>query len=232
MAATTRAVPQRLTFSRGFTLTEMAVVLVIVALLIAGMLLPLSAQQDIRARQESEKTLAEIREALIGFAASHGTAGKPYLPCPDLDDDGTENRTGSACTSQEGRIPWSDLGLGRIDAWNNRYRYRVSAAFSDSTAGFSLTSTSTLRACADSACAAVVASGVPAVVLSHGANGAGAYNMSGGTNTAPTGADELENTDADDDFVSRIPDAAFDDLVAWIPATFLMNRMLTSGKLP
>jgi len=45
MAAMTRAVPQGLTFARGFTLTEMAVVLVTVALLIAGMMLPLSAKR-------------------------------------------------------------------------------------------------------------------------------------------------------------------------------------------
>ncbi|MCZ7654581.1 MAG: type II secretion system GspH family protein [Rhodocyclaceae bacterium] len=32
--------PQRLTFARGFTLTEMAVVLVIVALLITGLVIP------------------------------------------------------------------------------------------------------------------------------------------------------------------------------------------------
>jgi prepilin-type N-terminal cleavage/methylation domain-containing protein len=47
------AVSRRLTFARGFTLTEMAVVLVIVALLIAGMMLPLSSQQDNRARKET-----------------------------------------------------------------------------------------------------------------------------------------------------------------------------------
>ena len=49
MAAMRPAVSRALTFSRGFTLTEMAVVLVIVALLIAGVMIPLSAQQDIHA---------------------------------------------------------------------------------------------------------------------------------------------------------------------------------------
>jgi prepilin-type N-terminal cleavage/methylation domain-containing protein len=251
------AVPQRLTFgsgmtpaaralartetwgrfARGFTLTEMAVVLVIVALLIAGMMIPLSAQQDIRARQETEKTLADIREALLGYAASHAASdGKPYLPCPDTDDDGRENRaaTPGACTSPEGRIPWVDLGLGRNDAWNNRFRYRVTAAFSNSAAGFTLATSGDITVCADSAnCATTkVASAVPAVVLSHGPNGLGAFNMAGGTNPAPTAADEQENTDGDTDFVSRISDGGFDDLVTWVPTTVLMNRMLTSGKLP
>ena len=237
MAALTRAVSRGLTFSRGFTLTEMAVVLVIVALLIAGMMIPLSAQQDIRLRQEADRTLADIREALLGYAASHTASdGKPYLPCPDVGDDGVEDRaaTPGACSSQEGRIPWVTLGMARLDPWNNRYRYRVSAAFSNSAVGFTLTSAGDLTVCADStACAgSTVASAVPAVVLSHGPNGAGAFDTKGGSNAAPTGADELENTNLDATFVSKTSDAAFDDIVTWIPPTVLVNRMITTGKLP
>ena len=61
----------------GFTLIELAMVLFIVSLLIGGMLMPLSAQHEIRGRQETEKALANIREALIGFAVVNGR-----LPCP------------------------------------------------------------------------------------------------------------------------------------------------------
>jgi prepilin-type N-terminal cleavage/methylation domain-containing protein len=233
MAALNRAVPQGLTFSRGFSLTEMAVVMVIVAILIAGLVIPLATQQDIRARQDTENMLTNLREALLGYAASHAAGdGRPYLPCPDTDDDGRENRAGGVCSGQEGRIPWADLGLGRNDAWNNRYRYRVTAAFSSSATGFTLASAGDLNVCADAACAASVAASVPVVVLSHGANGAGAFNMSGGTNPAPAGADELENTDGDATFVGKTPDTAFDDLVTWIPPSVLINRMITTGKLP
>ena len=233
MAALNRAVPQGLIFSRGFSLTEMAVVLVIVAILIAGLVIPLATQQDIRARQDTENMLTNLREALLGYAASHAAGdGRPYLPCPDTDDDGRENRAGGVCSGQEGRIPWADLGLGRNDAWNNRYRYRVTAAFSSSATGFTLASAGDLNVCADAACAASVAASVPVVVLSHGANGAGAFNMSGGTNPAPAGADELENTDGDTTFVGKTPDTAFDDLVTWIPPSVLVNRMITTGKLP
>ncbi len=61
----------------GFTLIELAMVLLIVALLIGGLLMPLSAQYEVRGRQETEKALANIREALIGFAVVNGR-----LPCP------------------------------------------------------------------------------------------------------------------------------------------------------
>lgn len=236
MSDLTTAVPRRLTFSRGFSLVEMAVVLVIVALLIAGMMLPLSAQQDIRARQESEKTMAEIREALFGFAAGHAAGdSKPYLPCPDTDDDGLENRGGGACTAAEGRIPWATLGLGRNDAWNNRFRYAVTSAFSDSNNGFTLTSSGNITICADSTnCpATTIANSVPAIVLSHGPNGSGAYNMSGGTNPAPTDADEQENASGGNtNFVSKTPGSGFDDLVIWVPSSVLTNRMIAAGKLP
>ena len=46
--------------TRGFTLTEIAVVLVIISLLIGGMLVPLSARQDSRYYTETHKTLDEI----------------------------------------------------------------------------------------------------------------------------------------------------------------------------
>lgn len=243
MAAMNSAALRRLTFARGFTLAEMAVVLVIVALLIAGMVLPISAQQEIRARQETEKTLNDIREALLGYAASHAASdGKPYLPCPDTNNppDGLENRSASpgACTAAEGTLPWTDLGLGHKDAWNNRFRYRVAAGFSNSSTGFTLNSAGgDMEVCADSACAASIASSVPALVLSHGPNGFGAINTNGNANALPTNADELENTDAAADgttirYISKTPDGNFDDLVTWVPSTVLMNRMLTSGKLP
>lgn len=219
------AVPPTPTFSRGFTLTEMAVVLVIVALLIGGMIMPMSAQQDIRNNTDTQKQLADISEALIGFAASKT---KPYLPCPDTDGDGLENRSGSACTLQEGNLPWATLGLGRQDAWNNPFRYRVAATFSDSTAGFTLSTAGDIRVCESSACAAPLAATLPAVVLSLGKNGA----------ATPTDVDELKNRTyvaADPDFVQHTQTggtAGFDDLLVWLPSSILITRMISAGRLP
>ena len=69
---------------QGYSLVELAVVMLIVALLIGGLLLPLSAQQEIRSRQETERILANAREVLLGFAALN-----ERLPCP-----ATENSNG------------------------------------------------------------------------------------------------------------------------------------------
>jgi type II secretory pathway pseudopilin PulG len=204
----------------------MAVVLVIVALLIGGMIMPMSAQQDIRYNTDTQKQLADISEALIGFAAGKT---KPYLPCPAaINGNGVEGtRTGGVCPTQEGELPWATLGLGRQDAWGNRFRYRVAAAFSNDTTGFTLTSAGDITVCESSgACATtVLASALPAVVLSLGKNGA-----------APTtDADELQNTNGDVTFVQHAQtggNGGFDDLVIWLPTSILTHRMIAAGRLP
>jgi prepilin-type N-terminal cleavage/methylation domain-containing protein len=125
----------------GFTLTELAVVLMIVALLIGGMLVPLSAQNDIRNVNETQKTLNDIRDALIGYAAANGR-----LPCPaSAASNGIEEPvSGGNCdtsvsgashadgNSYAGFVPAVTLGIGptdsnsyAIDAWGNRIRYAV-----------------------------------------------------------------------------------------------------------
>ena len=54
--------------SGGFTLVEIAIVLVIVGLLIGGLLTPLAAQLEQRRGSETQKALDEAKEALFGFA--------------------------------------------------------------------------------------------------------------------------------------------------------------------
>lgn len=211
-------------YQRGFSLTEMAVVLVIVALLIGGMILPLSAQQDMRYVAETRRQLADIGEALYGYAASRAAVdGRPYLPCPDTDGNGTEDRSGTACTSQEGTLPWADLGLGHQDAWGNPFRYRVAAAYSNSSTGFTLMSAGDLRVCTSAACTATLGSALPAVILSTGKNGA----------ATATNADELENLDGDTDFVQRTGSpGGYDDIVTWLSPSLLAQRMVSAGRLP
>lgn len=237
---------------RGFTLIELAIVLVIVTILIGGLAMPLSAQIQARRIAETKKTLEEAREAIIGYAMTHQTSGsppRPYLPCPDSDGDGREDRPGNECTKQSGWFPWVTLGAAAQDAWGNRLRYTVHADLSSKTNGFPNGSASVPGAwnqvCSEENCPVVdVAADVPVVLVSYGANGRGARNVNlppGSPTPAPppgTSAKEIDNLDADRYYVSRPPskpgDAAgeFDDLVVWLPFSVLINRVCPAGGCP
>ena len=214
----------------------MAIVLVIIGLLLGGMLMPLSAQLDQRRNSEAQKAMDEIIQALIGFAISHSaTDGKPYLPCPNTNNDGNEGTRsgGGDCVNPEGMVPWATLGIADTDPWGNRYRYRVTSAFSNSTTGFILATPGDIKVVNAATGGTNVATVLPAIILSHGKNGLGAYNQAGGTNaTTGASADELENTNGDASFVYHAPSPTFDDLAAWVSPNTLFNRVVTAGKLP
>jgi prepilin-type N-terminal cleavage/methylation domain-containing protein len=267
---------------RGFTLIEMAIVLVIITILIGGLAVPLSAQIQARRIAETKKIMEEAREAIVGYAMTHscscvydatGTLATPpttcttinscpddnpsladvtlqhaYLPCPDSDGDGDEDRnfasgicTPSASGLAHGWLPWVDLGVAQQDAWGNRLLYAVNTTYSKKKDGFS-TSTALanpLQICSTHSCAtADVASNVVFVLASFGPNGWGALNVNGNTLAAPTGADELENKEIppDSTYVSRIPTQVggpggeFDDLLVWVSDSLLKARVCPTGS--
>lgn len=123
--------------ARGFTLVELAIVMFIVSLLLGGMLLPLSAQQDVRAFGDTQKVLAEARDALLGYAMANDR-----LPCPaSSTSNGVEDPVGGGTCNHphDGYFPAATLGLSPVDSngylvdgWGsdayNRVRYAVSTA--------------------------------------------------------------------------------------------------------
>jgi len=232
--------------STGFTLVELAIVLVIVALLIGGMLVPLSAQRDIQNMNDTQRQLASINEALLGFAAD-----QRRLPCPAVPNTtGIENPVGGgACTNNfDGFLPAITLGISptdaqgyAIDAWGNRIRYSVTNA---NTNAFTTTGgmqsawsgglTPDLRVC--STAANISANDCPvadqltksavAVVFSTGKNGGATPDVSN--------INEIANWTTSNDrvFVSAIQNAAFDDIVVWLSPNILYNRLISAGRLP
>lgn len=113
----------------GFTLVEMAIVLVILGFVLGALLLPLQVQRQQIAQSQTENTLETARQALLGFAQSRGR-----LPCPaTVASNGAELPLGGgACTQQVGFLPAATLGIQPTDAqgfaldgWNNRIRYAV-----------------------------------------------------------------------------------------------------------
>ena len=166
-----------------------------------------------------------------------------YLPCPDTNNDGQEDRTPQGCTGNPssrakekqlwiGILPWFNLGVGERDSWNNRFTYAVSKPFTESSRFphpvFSLQTEGTIQ----------VVNGVnntPAVVLSHGANTRGGLSVHGIIQAMPTSTAEQENSNGDGRFeyapYNNDTVQGFDDQMVWISAPILKNRLLMAGRI-
>jgi prepilin-type N-terminal cleavage/methylation domain-containing protein len=130
----------------GFTLIEMAIVLIIFGLILAAILTPLQAQRDLQARKQTQDTLENAKKALLGFAQANGR-----LPCPATnngtgifpDDSGIANpNINGPCNQLSGFLPASTLGVQpsnaqgfAIDGWDNPIRYAVNQNTVDSSTG-------------------------------------------------------------------------------------------------
>jgi prepilin-type N-terminal cleavage/methylation domain-containing protein len=139
--------------SRGFTLTELAVVLTIVGFLLASLMYTLSAQTDQRNFEETRRRLEQARELVLAYAIVKGR-----LPCPARSVNtttpvtvaGDEVWNAGVCSGDSGAgaledyyggsnagvtlglLPARTIGFSQIDAagfavdaWGNRIRYAV-----------------------------------------------------------------------------------------------------------
>jgi prepilin-type N-terminal cleavage/methylation domain-containing protein len=227
----------------GFTLVEMAIVLVIVGFLLGGLLTPLSAQLDQRKIGDTQHALDDAREALVGFAVRYG-----YLPCPAISaSNGLEDRTGLGCTNgkRSGFLPWATLGLPKLDSWNHIFMYSVTPAFTSSAVPFNFATprdiTISTRGNGGALVPATAVSDIPAVVFSAGKNGYGGTGDTGThiANGSATNTDEQINASANVSFIYRdasdntaTPGGEFDDMLIWVSPNILFNRMVAAQRLP
>ena len=226
--------------ARGFSLLELSLVLIVLGLLAGGLLNGLAAQQSTTRQQEAERQLDAAREALLAFAVVEGR-----LPCPAPanlpESDAAAGREN--CSREHGVLPWVSLALPQTDPWGRRLSYFASSKFSatpahGALAGFTLntglgadsTGLADVRSSTASA-GRTRAIELAAVLLSHGAQGAGGY-LASGTVLAGASDDQLENADQDLSFVAELPGPNFDDLVTWISPHLLKARLVAAGKLP
>jgi prepilin-type N-terminal cleavage/methylation domain-containing protein len=246
----------------GFTLVELAVVLLVLALLASGLAVPIAAQLQMRRHDEVQRQMEHARDALLGFAAAHGR-----LPCPALEaSHGQESfATGGDAVNGEcadfhgGLLPGAALGLAPLDdegfvrdPWasaRNRIRYAVSGVAVNGVRR-ALTRANGLQSatlagvgdaphylfvCASGAGANASGCGAAA---NHLTRKAAFVLLSLGPNAAsaaPAG-DEARNVDGDAVFVSRDPSDVvgreFDDVVQWVSIHLVVHRLLSAGRLP
>ena len=118
---------------RAFTLVEILVVLVIVAILLTMAMVLTRGVSAAQKRSLTTTRLAGIDNAMVQFVMQ-----KRRLPCPadgtiasGLPNAGVEVRVGGICTlanQANGVVPWVTLGLPEVDGtdgWDRRLTYRA-----------------------------------------------------------------------------------------------------------
>lgn len=202
----------------GFTLLEMSLVLLIVALLAASILTGATVDTHQEKYAEMEARLDRIEAALISFRKRNDR-----IPCPgDLATlptaaaYGVEAANLGACTggapaanysdnnSVGGSLPAKTLGLSdadMYDPWGGKILYAVDARLTAANAFSSLypvTDTTIGDITVLDTGGNTVTANAAIVLLSHGPNGHGAYQESGVASAAnATNASELDNCDCD-----------------------------------
>ena len=141
---------------RGFTLTEVAIAFLIIALLLGGAIMTLQAQTEQRNFEEAQRRLNAAADAILSFAlvnrrlpcparfvdaATHSAGRESFcvnstnFPCGGAPADHTTNSQahGNCSVYYSGFVPAAAVGTGPVDnlgfaldPWGNRLRYTIS----------------------------------------------------------------------------------------------------------
>lgn len=191
--------------NKGFTLLEIAIVMVIIGLLMGGGISLMRTLTARRSRIEVVDYLKQVRESLITYADINGT-----LPLADTDGNGLGDSA-----ALRGTLPYLDLGIRPRDAHKRVLGYQINSLLGVDRA----TTCNTLRS---------GLSGNPLIVDSDGSSAAfsvAAVLVSGGPSDADgdgdvfdeiTGPLQGDNRDGLPNYIRAAPTSAFDDLVSYV----------------
>lgn len=203
----------------GFSLVEMAVVLIIISLVIGGLLGPMSGSINQQKISLTQQRLEEIKKTLLGYAALKGG-----LPCPASDKNGVGDMT--LCNNYggggaSGYLPWADLGIEGNDAWGQPFLYRVDSFYAKNATNYK-TTRSALVVQDRQLNALLVPNEAVAILLSYGKNG----HPDGGNPQA-------ENKQANKTYIyDSYVENEFDDIVMWVSQSLLVSRLVAAGNWP
>jgi len=133
----------------GFTLVELAIVILIMGLLLGGLMMPLAAQRDAARARDGLRQIEAVRAAIDGFLLANG-----HLPCPATPASaGYASPAVGNCSVQHGFVPATTLDLTGsrnadnllLDPWGSPLRYSVSASDTDGDGNWDYASSAELR---------------------------------------------------------------------------------------
>lgn len=105
----------------GFTLLELAIVLVIIGISAAFGNQAWLAHLNAKKLQTNQQQLEEIHQSMLAHLANFS-----HLPCPDTNGDGQENRkSNGACEKHHGRLPYLDLQTHAFDQFGQPFFYAI-----------------------------------------------------------------------------------------------------------
>ena len=201
--------------NRGFSLIEIAIVMVIIGVLAGGGVSLMGMLTKRKARTETIEYLKQAQAALISFADINGR-----LPWADTSGDGAENAGASA-----GNLPYQTLKLSPTDPYKRMLRYEFNANL-----GTNLTAS----------CGALRSglSGGPDIVDADGAAASfpiAAILVSAGTMDADsdgnvfddisTGTHLGDNRDGNPNYIRHPSVDIFDDLVVYLGENELYGKI-------
>ena len=201
----------------GFTLIEIAIVLVIVGMLAGGGTSLLGMLTVRKARNESIEYLNACRETLISYASLYGR-----LPLASADADGTIS-DGDGASS--GFFPYLDLKMMPTDSYKRVLRYAANSNLGTDRAA----SCTAIRATLSGAPGVVDADGstssfsVAAVLVSAGP--ADADSDGNVLDLIASGSHQGDNTDGTPNYLRHPPNDTFDDLAVYIGDHEIYDRI-------
>ena len=202
---------------------------------------------EARRQERTLATLAQARDALLGFAVTHGRLPRPAASALDGRERAADCASDADCS---GFLPWVALGVAGADAWGKLLRYSVTPEMARApVVPFSAVANRVVMArggdgaytyVAGQALCDVSAQCLPVVLFSQGKGNFGtAASGVPQSNTARGNLDEAANDGASRSIISRpatasdaVPGGAFDDMVAWITLPTLYQRMRAARSLP
>lgn len=170
--------------SKGFTMIELAIGLVVLAVISSMLISVVATFGNTRKRADNATRLQSVETAIQLFVMQN-----LRLPCPAdgrlrLPNDATaglevRNGTGDCTNQQHGVLPWRSLGLAEqdaVDAYGNRLTYRVAA-------GLTRDNAMNLSRCDPAGSAAAIGTS-PNLACQPDAMACRALNVAGCTSTA------------------------------------------------